>query len=78
MAEDHELTVHIEVPVKVYFSTHPAEARTATYPGCDAHLQVEYCELQIDSNIDIGEYIQEKHSDYIHQKCVDAVERGEK
>jgi len=82
MAEDREITVHIEIPVRVYFSTHPAEARTNTYPGREASLQVERCELDFYTDTgpqdDIDQYMHELHGDYIHEQCVDAVERESK
>jgi len=73
MAEDHELTVYIEIPIKVCFSTHPAEKATDIYPGCLAHLNIDHVEYD-------EEYMEKmlggedlKVNEYIHQKCVDAL-----
>ena len=78
MAEDHELTVYIEVPVKVHFSTHPAEKATETYPGCEASLNVDFCQIDDVSfdcdSVDIDTYMQHQHGDYIYQQCIDSVE----
>jgi len=75
MSEDHEITVWIEIPVKVYFSTHPAEQKTATYPGCDAYLNIDHVEYD-------EEYMEKmlggedlKVNEYIYQQCVDYMER---
>lgn len=63
---DHEITIYIEIPVQVSFSTHPAEKATKTYPGCKALLIIE--------DIDVPN-IAKEYEDYIYQQCVDSREK---
>lgn len=63
---DHKIIIHIEIPVQVSFSTHPAEKATATYPGCKVELIID--------DIDVPN-IAKKYEDYIYQQCVDHAEK---
>lgn len=41
MTEQKSFEYFIEIPVKVYYTPHPAEKMTQTYPGCPAHIDVD-------------------------------------
>ncbi len=68
-----DMTVYIEIPVKVYYTPHPEERMTATYPGCPAHITVESVCAPDEENI----YKEiDKYADYIKEQCEEDAEEG--
>ena len=41
MSKSEQITYWIEIPLIVDYTVFPAERQTLTYPGCDAHIEID-------------------------------------
>ena len=68
MKKTGQIKDYIEIPVTVDYSAHPEEPMTLTYPGCHAHVTVDFYNYPDESEIDklIG-----KEADAIKEACME-------
>jgi hypothetical protein len=56
----------IEIPIKVNYTLEPAERMTLTYPGCEAHMEIDEIRWP---TVDEMNKIVEKETDNINMAC---------
>ena len=80
-AKDHEQLMYVEIPVIVFFSSHPEEKPTWGYhggdPGCPAHIIVDDVQIDCQGADSPEKMIMEKFGDVIDQECMEAVKEEE-
>ena len=68
MKKTGQIKYYIEIPVTVDYSAHPEDPMTQTYPGCDAHVTVDFYNFPDQDEIEklIG-----KEADAIKEACLE-------
>jgi len=60
------ITKHIEIPVSVIYSAHPAERKTMEYPGCPAHVTIDF--INYPGPDELGAIV-DAYADEIREAC---------
>lgn len=59
----------IEIPIRIHYTAYPEEQRTWTYPGCQAHIEIEDIEYDVDKEIErTKDSINERILEYLREE----------